>query len=329
MQLILDTHGLVVKVRNRSFHIIGKEEKRLIGPERLTSIAVTADCLLSTAALRLAVERHIPVYLIGPTGDVEAKLWSPHFVGLASLRQSQALWLESGAAEGWLLRLAASKIRRQAELLQGKNAPEALLLGLRQTLSDLESPETPAADLAAVRQTVFGLEGSVARQYWQAAAALVPPEWAFEGRSRRPAQDPFNAALNYLYGMLYPAVESAIFAAGLDPYMGALHVEEYDRPALAFDCIEPFRPWVDELLMDLCHEGVLDARHFEPRDGGWWAGKAAKAVLIPRFNDFLLGERASDGTRTTVRNHLFAFAGALADEIRDWYETRKKNGPAF
>lgn len=328
MQLVLDTHGLTVKVRNRSFYIIGKEDKRLIGPERLTSIAVTADCLFSTAALRLAAQRQIPVYLVGDTGDVEGRLWSPHFVGLASLRRAQAIWLEDGPAAIWLLRLAMLKTKRQSLLIQGQTSPDAETATLLQSaLADLENQsKSNALSLDAVRQSVFGLEGAAARGYWQRMAAMVPPDWAFDGRSRRPAQNPFNAALNYLYGMLYPAVELAVFAAGLDPYMGALHAEDYDRPALTFDCIEPFRPWIDELLLNLCCEGLLELRHFEPRDGGWWVGKAGKAVLIPHFNAFLLGERTDEnGFTATVRNHLMTFAGTLADEIRTWYESRPKS----
>lgn len=322
MQLLLDTHGLVVKVRNRGFHIIGKEAKRQIGPERLTSIAVTADCLFSTAALRLAIEHGIPVYLLGPTGRIEGKLWSPHFVGLASLRRAQALWLELEPLHPWLSRLAGLKIRRQLALLESNDASVESRGGLRETIARLDGMSS--ADTDSLRQTILGLEGTAARHYWQAISDAAPPDWRFAGRSRRPAQDPFNAALNYLYGMMYPAVEAAIFAAGLDPYMGILHAEEYDRPALAFDLIEPFRPWVDALLLDLCREGALEVRQFEPRDGGWWAGKAARAVLIPRFNDFMLAERTDEaGLSATVRNHVMAFAGTLTDDIRTWYETRK------
>lgn len=324
MQLLLDTHGLVVKVRNRSFYISGKNARRQIGPEALSSIAVTADCLFSTAALRLAIENGIPVYLLGPTGRMEGKLWSPHFVGLAEMRRAQALWIETGAHRDWLPALALQKIRRQIALLQTfpDTGPACeLMTGLQTQLSALAASER---DAEALRQSILGLEGSAARAYWPALSAQLPPDWQFAERSRRPAKDPFNAALNYLYGMLYPAVEAAIFAVGLDPYMGILHAEEYDRPALAFDLIEPFRPWVDALLLELCRSGRLETRHFEAREGGCWAGKAARQTLIPAFNDFLLAEHAAEeGPSAAVRNHLMAFAGGLTDDIEAWYRVRK------
>ena len=60
----------------------------------------------------------------------------------------------------------------------------------------------------------------------------------FEKRSRRPALDHFNSALNYLYGMTYGVVEGGIFAKGLDPFIGLLHTDQYNEPTLAFDLIE-------------------------------------------------------------------------------------------
>ena len=42
--------------------------------------------------------------------------------------------------------------------------------------------------------------------------------------------------------MLYAVVEGGLFASGLDPHLGILHADEYNKPTLAFDMIEPFRP---------------------------------------------------------------------------------------
>jgi CRISPR-associated protein Cas1 len=330
MQLVLDTHGLVVKVRNRRFHITLRRnpkapekttlEQRMISPDKISSIAVTADCLMSTAALRLAIEHEIPVYLFNESGDIAGKLWSPHFVGLASLRRAQALWHESNASQIWVKYLIGLKMARQAAgiatIADGAGQ-------LRSIGTQLAEKSDESETFEQIRSKLLLLEAHAARVYWPGLSALCPEEWRFEARSRRPAKDPFNAALNYLYGMLYNVVEGAVFAAGLDPYMGMLHAEEYDRPALAFDLIEPFRPWADALLLELCHSGRMDIRDFEPRDGGWWAGKKARSVLIPAFNDFILSERTEDpiGSRT-VKNHIHALAAELARHIKTWYENR-------
>ncbi|MBW2028434.1 MAG: CRISPR-associated endonuclease Cas1, partial [Deltaproteobacteria bacterium] len=73
----------------------------------------------------------------------------------------------------------------------------------------------------------------------------------FDGRSRRPAKNPFNAVLNYCYGMLYGLVEKACILAGLDPYIGFLHADDYNKKSLVFDLIEPFRIYGEQTAVYL------------------------------------------------------------------------------
>lgn len=99
-------------------------------------------------------------------------------------------------------------------------------------------------------------------------------------RTRRPAKDPLNALLNYGYGMLYAEVESAALSAGLDPQLGVLHEEEYNRPAFVFDAIEQFRPWVDRLVAELAIEGEIGSDWFRKKDNGiWLRGKGKKNFI--------------------------------------------------
>ena len=324
MQLVLDTRGLILKQHNRSFLVVGKTKKAKISPHRIDSIAVTAACMLTTTALRLAIKHKIPVHIIGPTGDLEATIWSPYLVGLAKRRKAQVYWSDAKAALIWILETIALKIARQAALLlKLKQSKAAAALSVSQTkLMDLRNDKlavekVSTKDFEQVRQTIFGVEGTAARIYWAAISASLPKGWQFKGRTRRPAADPFNAALNYLYGMMYGAVEVAVFSAGLDPYLGILHGENYQRSAFTFDCIEPFRPWLDELLVTSFQEGIPQADWFTPKKEGWWLGKKGRAWIIPFFNDTLLSNKTVGEVRTTIRNHLHTFTGKLAIEMED------------
>lgn len=324
MQLVLNTRGLALKVRNRSFWVVTKEENRQIGPEQISSILFTAEATLSTAAIRLAVLHKIPIYLLDPHGDADACLWSASFVGLAELRRAQARWTDEPEAwRPWAIELAMLKTSRQQRHV--RQMDDAQKDGdVKDDPYSITKEQLSVLDEATLKQQLLGMEGSAAREYWRALSGLLPAAWQFENRSRRPALDPFNAALNYLYGMLYPVVEQALFAAGLDPHMGVLHADEYDRATLSFDLIEPFRPWVDALLVRLCVEGILKPSHFEPKDEGWWVGPAGKLILIPAYNDWLMSELTDEaGEKRNIRNHIYAFAGALARLIREWHEAEK------
>jgi CRISPR-associated protein Cas1 len=83
-------------------------------------------------------------------------------------------------------------------------------------------------------------------------------EQGFVKRVRRPPTDPVNAVISLLSTFLVSQVHSAVRKAGLDPFLGALHVPEYGRYSLVLDLMEEFRPViVDTLVFSLFNMGVL------------------------------------------------------------------------
>ena len=73
--------------------------------------------------------------------------------------------------------------------------------------------------------------------------------------------------LNYTYGVLYSLVEKACICAGLDPYVGFLHTDNYGRN-LWFRSIEPFRILGDRTALLFFTGRRVKAEYFEPVPGG-------------------------------------------------------------
>jgi len=319
MQLVLDTNGLIVKKRNNAFYIVRKQEKRLISPSRITSIAVTADCLLSSAAIRLAAQHKIPIYFMDGTGQAKARLWSAQFGSIATIRREQTLFALEPEATDWIISLFRLKTQHQIDNLKKlkrrkrKTKVEGQIASTLQKLSASDPQWNPViarkGKIGESRNTLMGIEGSLARTYWRGVSEVLPEAWKFPSRSRRPAKDPFNAALNYLYGMLYNMVGSAVLAAGLDPHLGFLHVDEYTRPTFVFDFIEPFRPWVDQLLIELILDRKLSSKLFEERQNGIMVNAQGKYILIPAFNKYMESPLRFKGRRLSRKNHIYTVAG--------------------
>lgn len=118
---------------------------------------------------------------------------------------------------------------------------------------------------AAQNATLLGLEGRASALYFRAWHDLFKHEWGFSARRRRPPTDPVNVLLSFAYTLLTQALESAVLAVGLDPYLGVLHSTEYGRPSLALDLVEEFRtPVVDSLVLWLLNSEVIRAQDFHP-----------------------------------------------------------------
>jgi CRISPR-associated protein Cas1 len=277
---------------------------------------------LSTSAIRLAVANQIPIYLMDAIGQTDARLWAAAFGSTAALRRKQVYFADSAAATTYVIELFQLKSQQQAENLRYlQNRRPSLHESLGRVINMLEAEpftEFLGQTLDHCTAALMGHEGTLARHYWQGLSEAMPDPLQFENRSRRPATDAFNAALNYLYGILYTVVENALFAAGLDPYLGFLHADEYNAATLSFDLIEPFRPWADRWLIEAALRQEIKTEFFEQRDGGYYLNRSGKQWLIPAFNGFLLEKERFRQQDLARRSQIYRLAADLATVLRNF-----------
>lgn len=91
-------------------------------------------------------------------------------------------------------------------------------------------------------------EGIAAKIYW---TELFGADFI---RSREGSAP--NNMLNYGYTILRAAVARALMGSGLFPAMGIFHRNRYNAFPLADDIMEPYRPYVDEIVFELHANGI-------------------------------------------------------------------------
>lgn len=107
-------------------------------------------------------------------------------------------------------------------------------------------------------------------------------DFTFANRSRRPPRDRVNCLLSFLYALVRHDCIAALTSVGLDPFVGFLHADRPNRPALALDLMEEFRPWLaDRLAVTLINRQQIGREHFRVREGGAveFTDAARKAVI--------------------------------------------------
>lgn len=98
------------------------------------------------------------------------------------------------------------------------------------------------------------LEGRAAAYYWK----MLFPE--IEDFTRGREDDCPNNLLNYGYAILRGVVARALVSSGLLPTLGIHHHNRYNAYCLADDIMEPYRPYVDELVLQILDSGA-DCSH--------------------------------------------------------------------
>lgn len=94
------------------------------------------------------------------------------------------------------------------------------------------------------------LEGRAAAYYWK---NMFPDDDVFK-RDRE--GDAPNNLLNYGYAILRAVVARALVASGLLPTLGIHHHNRYNAYCLADDIMEPYRPYVDEVVAEILQSGL-------------------------------------------------------------------------
>jgi len=77
-----------------------------------------------------------------------------------------------------------------------------------------------------------------------------------EGFTRDKEGIPPNNLLNYGYAILRAVIARALVASGLLPTLGIHHHNKYNAYCLADDIMEPYRPFVDKLVVEIVDSGT-------------------------------------------------------------------------
>jgi CRISPR-associated protein Cas1 len=231
-----------------------------------------------------------------------------------SLKIMKTMLLEK--VQGQLSNLAWWSNRKIAIASQCDAAKQEIIASFEKLEEDWERTSN---HLNLASNSLRSWEAFTARCYWKGVSALITSEgWRMEKRSYRPAEDEFNASLNYLYGMLYNQVESALTCAGLDSQIGLWHRDNYQTPSLSFDAIEPLRPKIDRLLAEMIMTGKIEPSWFETNEKyGYLAGKKGKAVLITSFNNLLEERIKMNGKITAFKNHILQMGYYIKNVIQN------------
>jgi len=287
--LYITTADTYLRLENDTICVEVDRQLRLRVPlHHLCAVVCFGQVGVSLPLMHRLAEAAISLVLLDANGRFKARLEGATS-GNVLLRQAQhQRWADTVFTQDTARSCIAGKV---------KNGRQVLMRGAREAKSEHDAAilarlaDNLAATLRALPattdlDTLRGLEGEAARQYFEGLNLLIKPSlrsvFQMDGRTRRPPRDRVNALLSFLYAMWMNDCRSALEAVGLDPQVGFLHVVRPGRAALALDLMEEFRPWADRLALTLINREQLDADDFDVRDGGGVALKpdARKLVVV-------------------------------------------------
>ena len=167
--------------------------------------------------------KHLPFSLMLPTSVHHAYTEKLRYQLEASVPLRKNLWQQT----------VVTKIKNQAALLDKLEFDSVRLHYLAGIVKSDDSDNC---------------EGRAASYYWKVLF------YENESFKRHRFGEPPNNLLNYGYAILRAVVARSLVASGLLTALGIHHRNKYNPYCLADDIMEPYRPFVDELVIKLAYE---------------------------------------------------------------------------
>ena len=324
MELIINTYGTSLNRDNEGFVITHTDGRQRIPADGIKTIQISRGAQITSDAVMLAIEKEIEVLFMDKAGNVIGRVWSPKYGSISTIRKGQLDFSLSSDAISWIKTVIQQKIENQQALLLMMHADDDVQRNRVQTaVRRLEDYRTKVGTvegevISDVSATLRGWEGLSSKIYFETLNLFLPEKYRFEKRTQRPAMDVVNAFLNYGYGVLYGKVEGALIKAGIDPYIGVLHRDDYNRPVLVYDVIELYRIWVDYVVVSLTIQNAITDEYYSVKsDGSYWLEALGRRVLIQSLNDYLEETIEVKDTVRSRQQQIFLYCQKLAQKFKN------------
>ena len=330
MELVINTFGTSISRDQSGFVIIGKDGKQRIPAEGVRSIQLGKGAQITSDAILLAIENEIEVLFINKGGHPVGRVWSPRYGSISTIRRGQLDFSLSHDALSWIKDIIRRKIANQQALLLMMSPEGDVVVERTRTkaIARLEDYRGKIERLEGeiiqdVSAQIRGWEGVSSKIYFETLNLFLPEEYRFSTRTQHPAYDIANAFLNYGYGILYGKIEGALIKAGIDPYVGILHRDDYNRPILVYDVIELYRVWVDYVVVSLLVQHIITDEFYSVReDGSIWLENLGRRILIQSLNDYLDEITLFKGENRSRETQIQLYAQSLAQQFKNYQRKR-------
>lgn len=331
MELYLNNYGTSLHVENGQFIVVTADGKQFVDSSKIKLIQLSKGARITSDAVLLAIEKEIDIIFTDNVGKPCGRVWSVQYGSISTIRRNQLEFIYSKDAIEWIKNIIIQKIENQIALLYVIISKQLIsddwlkmnsnfhknINSLKDYISKIE--QLKGEVISDIAPSLRGWEGIATKKYFETLSSLLPAKYQFNERSQHPAKDAFNCLLNYGYGILYGKVEGSLIRAGIDPYLGVFHRENYNRPVLVFDIIELFRHWIDYVVVDLCMQEVVNDDWFSiTPDNIYWLESPGKRILIQSINDYLYEVVEIEGLQRSRQEHIQQYAFRLANMFQNF-----------
>lgn len=269
INLYLYTQGLTLGLKEGEVYIKSKEGEiiKTYPSNLIGTIYLYGNIFLTTQLIKYLLKNEIPVTFLSTKGDYIGSLFSiTNKKHLLKYRQWEVFKINE--VKIFLTKETLfQKFEKQKEFLYQQYKNNQLIDEYKKLKEELEKI---LLELKRCNdfEKLNGIEGIFSRLYFSNLGKFIKnSDFYFFERSKYPPKDEFNSLLSFGYTLLVNFITGLLFGQNLDPYIGFYHKNDYNRPNLALDIMEPFRIYIDRICFSLVNLKVIKKENFKKENG--------------------------------------------------------------
>ncbi len=256
----LTRNGRLVREENTVYYIAEEVGKRPLPVEKIHALYAYGRISFTSGVISYLAKNHIPLHFFNYYGYYEGTFYPREFLVSGDILVSQVEHYLNNKKRMEIarefVRGAAANIEKNLSYYErsGKDVGEerGKVVSLMQEIDD----QYEISNLMRV-------EGAIRNTYYSAWDEILPEEFRFVKRTRRPPENAVNALISFGNSLMYAATLSEIYNTQLNPTVSYLHSPSERRFSLSLDISEVFKPIiVDRVIFKLLNKKVLTMDDF-------------------------------------------------------------------
>lgn len=292
------------------------EETKEIPIHKVDRIIIFEGVKISSNLIQYSIENNIEINFLKESGQYLGRVSGGEHDRAEIVRKQVLLTSDENFRVEMSKKIIKSKLSNQITiLLRRKKIDESITKNI-----DLIKRMKVNIENCKSVEEIMGHEGISAKEYFEGISKTINEEFAFDGRSKRPPKDMFNAMISMAYTLLFSEINSIAASKGLYVYAGFMHSDKKGHPALISDFIEEWRSIIcDSTVITIINKKCIKKEDFNfNEDGSVYLNKNGRKILVEYMTRKLNSEINYFGKSMTYRE-------ALSRQIDSFIEVLKND----
>lgn len=312
MVIIIQEFGAIVGKKSNCLLIKSSKGEKEVCADMVNELHIYPSCSISSDAIELCMKKDIWILFLNSYGNPQGEIL-PFSGGCSPLYKRKQLLLAQcregvDIVKAFLVQKLENRVRQFKQILRNKRKQDTILFlstRIRRIQEEAEKIQAFQGErMDEARDYLQGYEGAAGRAYFECISYLLPENMKFSQRMRN-ADDIYNCVLNYLYGILYAKVKKAAYQCRLDPYIGIMHVDSYNKPTFVYDFIEGQRIICEELAFELCTKKKIGWKDVSKEENGLRFSDDARKLIVSLFYNKLKENCYYKKKQVTIERRLY------------------------